>query len=182
MEQELLDQPNDRYVHLKRTWLHSRPNARDKLILLSDLFRAKYANDPSDISHPYEHSYEKMSIPHPLQHIYFFAFRFLEFSPIRRISTVPNNSNPPFDVIRPFRSFHLTISVFTFSRQFHRLFPSRPRYVFRFCGSVVSFSPILLEYRLLFSPFVGVPSPFPFCGSPVSFFPILLESRLLSVL
>ena len=31
-------------------------SAKDKLILLSDLFRAKYANDLSDISHPYEYS------------------------------------------------------------------------------------------------------------------------------
>ena len=48
---------------LRRRALSSYPSrdlllysARDKLILLSDLFRAKYANDLSDISHPYEYS------------------------------------------------------------------------------------------------------------------------------
>ena len=42
-------------------------SARDNLILLSDLFRVKYANAVSDISHSNEYPYEKMSIPqqHP---------------------------------------------------------------------------------------------------------------------
>ena len=31
LERQLLDQPNDRYVHLKRSWLHSRPGDRQDL-------------------------------------------------------------------------------------------------------------------------------------------------------
>ena len=39
-------------------------SVRDNLMLLSDLFRVKYANALSDISHSNEYPYEKMSIPH----------------------------------------------------------------------------------------------------------------------
>ena len=42
-------------------------SARDNLILLSDLFRVKYANDLSDVSHSNEYPYEKMSIPHGIR-------------------------------------------------------------------------------------------------------------------
>ena len=31
LERQLLDQPNDQYIHLKRTWLHSRPGDRQDL-------------------------------------------------------------------------------------------------------------------------------------------------------
>ena len=46
-------------------------SARDKLILLSDLFRVEYANALSDISHSNEYPYEKMSIPHDIRAVSF---------------------------------------------------------------------------------------------------------------
>ena len=128
----------------------------------------------------------------PLQHMYFFTFRFLVFFPIRRISTVPNNSNPPFDVIWPFRSFHLTIYVLLFLVNFidfsHLvhvpLFPYCGSPVsffqfcgspvsFPFCGSFVSFLTVLWEFRLLLFRFLGVPSPFRFVGVPSPFSPFV---------
>ena len=38
-ERQLLDQPNDRYIHLKRTWLHPRPDDRMDLEELSASMR-----------------------------------------------------------------------------------------------------------------------------------------------
>ena len=53
LERQLLDQPNDRYVHLKRTWLHSRPNDR---MDLEELFAAMRDDDDD---------YQRQSAPPP---------------------------------------------------------------------------------------------------------------------
>ena len=53
LELQLLDQPNDRYVHLKRTWLHSRPN---DIMDLEELF-ASMRDDDDD--------YQRQSAPPP---------------------------------------------------------------------------------------------------------------------
>ena len=52
-ERQLLDQPNDRYIHLKRTWLHSRPDDR---MDLEELF-ASMRDDADD--------YQRQSAPLP---------------------------------------------------------------------------------------------------------------------
>ena len=53
LERQLLDQPNDWYVHLKRTWLHSRPDDR---MDLEELF-ASVRDDDED--------YHRQSAPLP---------------------------------------------------------------------------------------------------------------------
>ena len=52
-ERQLLDQPNDRYIHLKRTWLHSQPDDR---MDLEKLF-ASMRDDDDD--------YQRQSAPLP---------------------------------------------------------------------------------------------------------------------
>ena len=53
LERQLLDQPNDRYIHLKRTGLHSRPGDRQDL---EELF-APMGDDDDD--------YQRQSAPPP---------------------------------------------------------------------------------------------------------------------
>ena len=153
-------------AHPSATWPHLQPSFLAHSILAVIAFSNSATRQFSvSGSFPNFHVIHPSNIPHPTAQPAFHDFLHLPLFPPY-----------PFQVIRPIRGLHFNISIFSHSVfwYFSRSGASQPFRSFHLPISVLLFLVNFID----FSNLVHVPL-FPYCGSYVSFFPVLWESRLL---